>query len=243
MCIETLLRFPVPGSRFPFFRLSILDHQPVRQADHPTGASGKRQVVRHEHDARSRFAVELLDQLDDATARAGVQIASGFVGEQDSRVVGEGSRDRHALLLTAGQLGREMVHAIPQSHAREQLDRARGGAAFAAELEWHLHVLQRRERWNELNALEDEPNFLATKASALILGQAPEIDTVEDHRAAGGGIESGQQSEQRGLAAPGRPDDRDEGALWYRERHIAEHGELVRSALDFFRQLSSNEHA
>ena len=243
MCIVAQFRFPVPGSWFPCSRLSILDHQPVRQADHPTGASGKRQVVRHEHDAGSRFAVELLDQLDDAAARAGVQIASGFVGEQDSRVVGEGSRDRYALLLTAGQLGWEMIHAIPQSHTREKFDRARGGPAFSAKLERHLHVLQRGERWNELKALEDEPNFLATKASALVLGQTPEIDPVEDHRAAGGGIESGQQPEQSGLAAPGWPDDRDEGALWYRERHIAEHGELVRSALEFFRQLSSNEHA
>ncbi len=182
-------------------------------------------------------------QLDDAGTGCGVEIASRLIGEQDPWMIRERAGDGDALLLAARQLRRKVVHAIAEPDASEQLDRACRRAALAAKLERYLHVLQRGERGNELKALEDEPNFLTAQSRPLVLGEAPEIDAVEDHGAVRGGIESGQQSEQGRLAAAGWPDDRDERALRYRERHVAEHGELVRSALEFFRQLSSNEHA
>ena len=65
-------RFPIPDARWNSFRfpLAILDNEPVREPDHAACSGGEREVVRDEHDTRSRLAVELLDQLHDATAGA-----------------------------------------------------------------------------------------------------------------------------------------------------------------------------
>ena len=65
------------------------------------------------------------------------------------------------------------------------------------------------------------PTFSPRSLRALVLGEATEVHAVEDHGTSGRGIESGEQPEQRRLSASGRPDDRDERALWHGERDVA----------------------
>ena len=170
--------------------------------------AGEREVVRDEHDRRPRFAVERLEQLDDARAGVAVEIAGRLVGEEDARRVGERARDGDALLLAAGELRREVIEPVAEPDAREQLARARAGAAVAAQLERHLHVLERGERRDQLKALEDESNFLAAQPRALVLVHRGEVGVVEQHLAARRRVESGEQAEERRLAAARRPDDR-----------------------------------
>ena len=117
-------------------------------------------------------------------------------------MIRERAGDGDALLLAARQLRRKVVHAIAEPDASEQLDGARCGAALAAQLERNLYVFEGSERRNQLKALENEPNFFTTKTCPLVLGEKPKVDAVEDHRASRWGIESGQQAEQRRLAAP-----------------------------------------
>src|SRR4030095_15328518 len=148
-------------------------------------ASRQIQIVRDQHDARSGLTVQLLDQLDDASTGVGVEVAGRLIGEQNARTVREGAGDRDPRLPPARQLRGKVVHAIAQTNTRKELDRACGGTAFASKLERHLHVLERGQRRNELKALEDEPNFLATKARALVLGEALQVDAIEDHGPSG----------------------------------------------------------
>ena len=60
-----------------------------------------------------------------------------------------------------------------------------------------------------MKALKDEPNFLSADACACVLVELAEIFAVEDHRAARRGIESGEQAEERRLAASRWTNDRD----------------------------------
>ena len=53
--------------------------------------------------------VQLLEQGDDLLGGAAVERAGRLVGEQDMRVVDQRAGDGHALLLSAGKLGRLMV--------------------------------------------------------------------------------------------------------------------------------------
>src|SRR5829696_8947730 len=194
----------------------------VAQPDDALGARGEREIVRDEHDRRIRFAVDRLQQLDDAGAGVTVEVARRLVGEEDARRVAEGPRDGDALLLAPGELVGKVVRALGEPDAREQLPGARLGAAVPAQLERHLHVLLRREGGDELKALEHEPNFLTTEPRAVVLAQPGQVRAVELHRAARRRVEAGEKAEQRRLAAPAGTDDGDEGALWHGERHVAQ---------------------
>ena len=55
------------------------------------------------------------------TVVAGVEVSGRLVGEQDQRAVDERARDRHALLLTAGQLGREVLGLLGEADEVEDL--------------------------------------------------------------------------------------------------------------------------
>ena len=63
-------------------------------------------IVGHEDEGRPLFLVELGHELDHARAGGGVEVARGLVGEKQLRAMNEGAGQRHALLLTARQLGR-----------------------------------------------------------------------------------------------------------------------------------------
>src|SRR5438132_3065421 len=55
-------------------------------------------VVSRHHDRRAP-RVDLQQQLDDLPGGGRVQVAGGLIGEKDPRVVDQGPRDRHPLLL------------------------------------------------------------------------------------------------------------------------------------------------
>jgi hypothetical protein len=67
------------------------------------GAAHQLQVVRREQDGRAR-GVDGAEQLEDAVRGALVEVARRLVRQHDQRIVHERPRDRHALLLAAGQL-------------------------------------------------------------------------------------------------------------------------------------------
>ena len=50
-----------------------------------------------------------------------VEVAGRLVGQQDRRVVDQRARDRHALLLAAGELARVVVLAVRQAERGERL--------------------------------------------------------------------------------------------------------------------------
>ena len=196
----------------------------------------------HEHDRGVGLPVERLEQLDDAAAGVAVEISRRLVGEEDARRVRERAGDRHALLFAAGQLHGEVVQAVAEPDAMQQLARAVGRAGLAAQLERYLHVLERGERGNQLEALKDEPDFFATELRALVLAEGRQVGVVEEHLTARRCIKTGEQAEQRRLAAARRPDDGDEGALRDAERDVAQHGQLVVAAAIFFGEVPGKEH-
>src|SRR5690606_18931776 len=103
-----------------------------------------------------------------------------LVGEQDARVVCKRTRDRDALLLAAGKLGRVMVDSLLQTDAREQLARShRSAAGTSAQFQWYQNVLECGERRHELKALEHETDLLRAQGRALIFAQPGEVRSEE----------------------------------------------------------------
>ena len=59
---------------------------------------------------------EVAHELEDGLAGGGVEVAGGFVGEEDGRAVDEGAGDGDTLLLAAAELAGEGVAAVGQPH-------------------------------------------------------------------------------------------------------------------------------
>src|SRR5688500_12323597 len=97
----------------------VFDAGPVEEPDGARRAGRERRVMGDENDRRAAVAVELLEELEDSPARRGVEIARRLVGEENLRGVCERPRDSYSLLLAAGELGREVVAARPESDSSD----------------------------------------------------------------------------------------------------------------------------
>ena len=94
-----------------------------------------------------------------AIARARVEVARGLVGEHEVGAGGEGTRDRHALLLAARELVRPVAQARGEPECVDEL--VDPGLLVAArpstvELEREQHVAANVERRHQVERLEHE---------------------------------------------------------------------------------------
>src|SRR5215208_1091206 len=183
--------------------LAQLDHAPAHLVDHLLV------VGRHDHGGPG--AVDPVDQLHDPDRGLGIEVAGGLVGQQQWRVVDERARDRHALLLAAGQLVRQVVklggeadHAQDVGHLAADLL-----ARLADDLERVGDVVVDRAARQQLVVLEYGPDV------APQVGHARTRDLAErlagDVDLALGGLQLlHQQADAGRLAAAGGPDEEDE---------------------------------
>ncbi len=139
-----------------------------------------------------------------------VQRRGGFVEDQDRRVLQQRARDRHALLLAAGQLqaaladhgvvalgrGRDEVVDVRRLGRRLDLGARRAGAAIG-DVVFDRVVEQHRVLRHDADGLAQAG--LRDRADVLAVDRdAPAADVVE----------AVQQPRQRRLAGAGRPDHR-----------------------------------
>ena len=83
-------------------------------------------VVGDEEDGDALVAVEALQEVHDFVAGFGVEVAGGFVGEDEFGLVNESAGDGDALLLAAGELVGFVVAAVVEADEVEGLGGAGG---------------------------------------------------------------------------------------------------------------------
>jgi hypothetical protein len=133
------------------------------------------------------FAVKLFDNVHDLAAGFDVEVARGFVGEEDARVVHKRPGDGDALALTAGELVGAVLEAMGEAELGKEVDGAGlEGFAVGAEAEPTVldhggkeGVFQDVELREEVVELENEPKLLVAKAAALDGRHLREILAVE----------------------------------------------------------------
>ena len=121
-----LFRLPV-GKRFQFlFGVpwrgdgDFLRNPAVFHDDDPVGMFRDLPVVRH-HDDGSALGVQALEDSEHFRPALGIQVAGGFIGENDRRIVDQGVGDGHPLLLAAGELAGRIVEPVRQPDRGECL--------------------------------------------------------------------------------------------------------------------------
>ena len=120
-------------------------------------------------------------------------------------------RDRHALLLPARELGGQEVAPVADPDPLERGLGARlpvGAVAGRVDVREH-HVLERGAVAEQVEGLEDEADALRPQRRALVLAQPARVDPVDQVAARRRAVEAAEDVEQRGLAGPGRSDDRE----------------------------------
>jgi hypothetical protein len=174
-------------------------------------------LVGDEQHGDAVLAVEALEDLHDLDAGAAVEVAGGLVGQDELRVVDQRARDRHPLLLAAGELVRRVVRALPEAHGLEERHRLRvplrRAVAAAVVQERQLHVLERGRAGEQAEVLEDEADLLVAQLGSAVAVEAGHVLAGQEVLAGGGAVEEPEDVHERRLAGARRADHREERAL------------------------------
>ena len=160
------------------------------------------------------------EQVDHVGPGLRVEVAGRLVGEHDPGLDDERTRDRDALLLAAGELARQVTGAVGEPDLGEQRLRALAQlvALDPGRREPELDVLERRQRRDQVELLEDEAEGAQPQLCEIVVAQLREVAALEEDAAAGRPVERAQQLQQRRLARSARALERDELAGLDRQR-------------------------
>src|SRR5436190_8567793 len=171
-------RHAINKTKVMTFASSSSDDPAIAQGDRLVRLAGELGIVRHQHHRRRAPAIDVDEQVDDLVAGAGIEVAGRLVGEQDRGLVGEGARDRHALLLASRELRRIVMAPRPEADLGQELIGADARIGLPGDLERHAHVLPRGQRGQQVKELEDEADALAAEPRELVFRQRGDVGAV-----------------------------------------------------------------
>ncbi len=180
----------------------MFDELAFVEVDEATSGGGGVGVVGDHDDGFFEFLVEALEEGEDVGGAGGVEVAGGFVGEDEVGVGDDGAGDGDALFLAAGELAGEVVEAVGEADEIEG-----GGGIFAAlfageggELEGQLDVFEGVEDGDEVEGLEDEAEVVVAPAGEASFRHCRGFFAEDDQASRGRPIHAGDQMEQRRLS-------------------------------------------
>ncbi|KAG0951638.1 hypothetical protein G6F31_013646 [Rhizopus arrhizus] len=158
------------------------------------------------------FGMQLTEDRHHFLAGFRVECAGRFIGQDHLATIHQRARDRYALLLAAGQLGRLVVHAVTQAQPLQQLlgTRVAHRAGAAGVYRWHFHVAARIQIAQQVVALEDETEMLAAQPRQRIRRHLLGGLAVHPVAALGRPVEAAENVHQRRFSRSRRADDGDE---------------------------------
>ena len=108
-------------------------------------------------------------------------------------MLGNGTRDGHALLLATGKLSREVIAPVGKTNQFQGFFRRH---RVSCNLSDHSHILQRSQAGDEVIELEYEAHVVAAKVGQLPLTGASQVGAVIDHRSFSRRVQPAQNVEQ-----------------------------------------------
>src|SRR5262249_25789961 len=93
----------------------------VDNGDDTVGSCGQARIVGNGHDSTVVPVREIAQGLFDVGARLRVEITGRLIRQDQHRIVRQGSGDRNALALSAGELLRNFVDVIPEPEVAQEL--------------------------------------------------------------------------------------------------------------------------
>src|SRR5690606_20961632 len=125
----------------------------VEYADDPVGHVGDHRVVRDHGSGRTELAGDAVDRFQHQHPGVDIEGAGGFIAQQNLRALCDGPGDGDALLLAAGELAGEVVHAVRQANQVQGFFR---GHRVAADLSHQGDVFTGGQAGDQVVELENE---------------------------------------------------------------------------------------
>mmetsp|Transcript_1013 Transcript_1013/g.2513 ORF Transcript_1013/g.2513 Transcript_1013/m.2513 type:complete len:443 (-) Transcript_1013:3285-4613(-) len=215
-------------------RADLLDAAVVHQHDAVGHLQRLVLVVGDEDAGDVQLVVQAAQPAAQLLAHLGIQRTEGFVQQQHARLHREGTGQRDALALAAGELWRETVGQPVELHELQQLDDALLdlglGQALLARLDAQPErdVVEHRHVTEQRVMLEHEADL------ALAHMGVGRVLAVQQHPAAVGLLQAGDDAQQRGLAAARGAEQRDQLAAGEFQADVTEGGEVAEALVDVF---------
>ena len=199
---------------------------------HHADAIGQRErfflVVRDQHGGDLQLALHLANGAAKLFANLRVQRAEGLVEQQHFGLVREGASDGHALLLAAGELGRQtIVHAFQRDQAQQFLATlAAVVGAHAPHPQRELDVLADGHVAEQRVVLEHEADAALTRRDVRDVVAVQRDAAVIDAR------QPGNRAQQGALAAAAGAEQHEELALADFQRDVVDDRQVLISFRD-----------
>ncbi|MNT13424.1 hypothetical protein D3C72_1483940 [compost metagenome] len=188
-------------------------------------------VMGDEHAGHVQFIVQAAQPAAQLLAHLGVERAEGFVEQQHLGLHRQRAGQRDALALAAGQLRRVAVGQPVELHQLQQRTHLVADLRFARALGARLdaqaegHVLEHAHMLEQRVVLEHKAHLAL--AHMLVRGIAP----GQHDLARIGALQAGDDAQQRGLAAAGRPQQRGQLAFVEIERDVVQRDKVAKALL------------
>ena len=159
---------------------AIFADAPVQDLDLSRQRRGQGAVVGDDHDGGS-LAVQVLQQAEDGGSGGAVEIAGGFIGQDDGGVADQGPRDARPLAFPSGQLGGFGVGAVgePDSHQRLVRLFAAGPDGMACCMQAIGHVVECGLMLGQEELLEHESDGCGPQGGDLPVGEPADIEPAD----------------------------------------------------------------
>ena len=180
------------------------------------------------------LAIEFDEEVEYQTAIRSVEVAGGFVGQEDRWLGHEGTGEGDALLLSAAQLNGIVGRAVEQTDLIEKLTGAwHAVARLPGQLMREQYVFFCCKRGDELVALEHKADFGPAHARHVVFRKVGDVHAVQEDAARRWRVQTGEKAQQSALAATGGTHDGDEFSMRNCEADPLKNLYQVRSGLNF----------
>ena len=192
----------------------------------------------------AHLAIEFGEQRQHLRAVVGIKIARRLVRHQQRRLMHQRARDRGALHLAARHLLREVTEAMRNADPFRERLRARIClvALHARQQARQRDVVGDGQRRQQVEELKYKPDLLSPHVREVVVSQRGEVAAVEHDAARRGAVHGAAQVQQRGLAAPRGPHQRNEVALVDGKRHARQGRHLGFTAGIGFLEVFGDKH-
>ena len=153
--------------------------------------------------------LQIKQRIDDHRPGRAVEIARGFVRQQDLRARRRRPRQRHPLLLSARQLRGVVIAPVAEAERGQFLRRPVESVRRARQLQRRGDVFERGHGGDQVKALKDDAHIVPPEPRQRVFAQRGQIAPQRLNRPAGRPLQPAHDHQERRLAGTGGADDAD----------------------------------
>lgn len=182
------------------------------------------------------LAVQREQQVGDFIPGVTVEVAGGFIGEQQLRAAVKRARQRDPLLLAAGELYRQVMQAFAQPQLLQQRPGAAAALAiaFAAQQRRKLNVFQRIEGGYQHKRLKHKADVLSAQLRPRLFVHLVQRLSEQRNLPAAAVVQPGEDRQQRRFTGPRLANQGDGLPLFDNQLNSGKDGKLMLTLTDGF---------